>query len=97
MARGALRGAFAAWLGLIALQAVGTAGGSGRIAGAFTDANRLLARVLDPDVPAIPDLRLPPAERGVGQSATNPPAPGPAPAWQKLPVPRPDRYRNIPE
>lgn len=55
MARGAVRGMVSAWLGLIALQAVSTAGGSGRIASAFTDVNALLQRAIDPSVPAIPD------------------------------------------
>ena len=55
MARGALRGMVSAWLGLIALQAVSTTGGSGRIASAFTDVNDLLKRAIDPSVPAIPD------------------------------------------
>jgi hypothetical protein len=52
-----LRGAVAAWLGLITLQAVGTKSGSGRVAELATDTTRLLARILDPDVPAIPDRR----------------------------------------
>ena len=71
--RGALRGALAAWLGLIALHAVGTAGGSGRIAEAFGDVNRLVERVLDPSVPAIPDRR-----------AAAAPAPAPNPAAEAL-------------
>jgi len=58
MARGGMiRGAASAWLGLIALQAVSTRGGSGRVAEFFNDANRLVQRVLDPNVPAIPDRR----------------------------------------
>lgn len=52
----ALRGMVTAWLGLIVLQTVGSAG-SGRVAGAFADVNRLLKRALDPSVPAIPDRR----------------------------------------
>jgi hypothetical protein len=57
MGRGALRGAMTAWLGLIALQAVSTTGGSGRISALFGDVNRLVERALDPKVPAIPDRR----------------------------------------
>lgn len=57
MGRGALRGAATAWLALIALQAVGTSGGSGRIAALLGDVNRLVERALDPRVPAIPDRR----------------------------------------
>jgi hypothetical protein len=53
----ALRGMVTAWLGLIVLQTVSTQGGSGRVAGAFADANALLKRALDPSVPAIPDRR----------------------------------------
>jgi hypothetical protein len=45
-----------AWLGLIVLQTVSTTG-SGRVAGAFADVNRLVKRALDPKVPAIPDRR----------------------------------------
>lgn len=57
MARGAVRGAATAWLALIALQAVSTRGGSGRIAALLTDVNGLIERALDPNVPAIPDRR----------------------------------------
>lgn len=49
--------AFTTWLALIALQAIGTRGGSGRIASAFADLDQLLTRALDPNVPAIPDRR----------------------------------------
>jgi hypothetical protein len=55
MARGAVRGALGAWLGLVALQVATTSGGSGRIAGAFGVLNGLVERALDPNVPAIPD------------------------------------------
>ena len=48
---------FSAWLGLIALQAVVSRGGSGRISSLFADANNVLNRALDPNVPAIPDRR----------------------------------------
>lgn len=48
---------FAGFLGLIALHAVGTQGGSGRVAEAFADLSRLIDRVIDPAVPAIPDRR----------------------------------------
>ena len=53
----ALRGAVTAWMALIVLGAVGTAGGSGRLAGLFGDVDRLVKRALDPNVPAIPDRR----------------------------------------
>ncbi len=55
--RGTLRGAAVAWLSLIALHAVASRGGSGRVAEFVTDADRLLQRVLSPEVPAIPDRR----------------------------------------
>jgi hypothetical protein len=55
--RGTLRGMAAGFLGLIALQAVGTKGGSGRIAEAFGDVAGLIQRAFDPNVPAIPDRR----------------------------------------
>jgi len=57
MGRHALRGAVTAWMALIVLNAVGTAGGSGRLASAFADVDRLIKRALSPDVPAIPDRR----------------------------------------
>lgn len=55
MAHGTARAAATACLGLIALQAVSTDGGSGRISQLLADANGILQRVLDPTVPAIPD------------------------------------------
>jgi hypothetical protein len=53
----ALRGAVSAWLALIALQTIGTAGGSGRVASFFGDVDNLVKRALNPTVPAIPDRR----------------------------------------
>jgi hypothetical protein len=82
----ALRGAVTAWLALIALQAVTTKGGSGRLASFFSDVDRLIGRALDPTVPAIPDLRT----GGWGQvTATTPysrPADMPVPAHSPYPV-----------
>jgi hypothetical protein len=57
MAGGALRGALSAWLGLIALQAVSTKGGSGRIVELANSVSSFVDRALDPTIPAIPDLR----------------------------------------
>lgn len=57
MAYGTARAAASACLGLIALQAAGTSGGSGRIRQLLGDANTMVSRLLDPNVPAIPDLR----------------------------------------
>jgi hypothetical protein len=73
--RGALRGAFAAWLGLIALHAVSTRGGSGRVTEFFGDVNGLVSRVLDPDIPAIPDRRTGTAT-AAAPTGTAPPPPG---------------------
>jgi hypothetical protein len=56
MARGVLRGAGVAWLGLIALQVATTDKGSAAVGGAFDVAGSLVKRALDPGVPAIPDL-----------------------------------------
>jgi hypothetical protein len=75
MARGhAVRGMVTAWLGLIVLQTVGTQGGTGRVAGLFTDADRLIKRALSPDIPAIPDRRT-----GGGTRVPVPDTPTPAP------------------
>lgn len=52
---GTVRGVFAGFLGLVALHALGTKGGSGRVKEAFGDVAGLIERVLDADVPAIPD------------------------------------------
>lgn len=57
MGRHALRGAVTAWMALIVLRTVGTAGGSGRLASFFGDVDRLVQHALSPDVPAIPDRR----------------------------------------
>ena len=57
MGKHALRGAVTAWLALIALQAVSSRGGSGRVASFFGDVDGLVQRALSPDVPAIPDRR----------------------------------------
>ena len=57
MGRHALRGALTAWMALIVLNTVGSAGGSGKVASLFGDVDRLVKRALSPDVPAIPDRR----------------------------------------
>jgi hypothetical protein len=56
---GVLRGAVASWLGLIALHALSTSGGAGRVKELSQDLTSILDRVLDPNVPAIPDRRAP--------------------------------------
>jgi hypothetical protein len=85
VARGAFRGAAAAWLGLIALQAVATRGGSGRIASLLGDLDGLVQHVLDPNVPAIKDRR---GGSGAAAPVTVSPTPydmGPRPS--QLPIP----------
>lgn len=67
--RGTLTGLVTAWLGLIALQAIGTQGGSGRVAQFFTDTNTVIRRVLDPTVPAIPDRRTSTASTSAATSS----------------------------
>lgn len=81
------RGVVTAWLALIALQAVSTKGSSGRIASLMTDVNRLVARVLDPNVPAIPDL-----SGGTAASSTviTPTTPYSRPADMPVPAPSSD-------
>jgi len=59
----------AGFLGLSALYAVGTAGGTGRIAGAVGEVTGLINRALSPDVPAIPDRRNPTSEAAAGVAA----------------------------
>lgn len=55
MARGALRGAGAAWLGLIALQTLTSGDSSSKVGGAFGWLASVFDRALDPKVAAIPD------------------------------------------
>lgn len=52
-----LRWVFGAWLGLVALQALTSPSAPARVAQAFAGAQELVERLLDPNVPAIPDLR----------------------------------------
>ncbi len=54
---GSVRGVFAGFLGLVALHALGSRGGSGRVSEFFGDVAGVIERVLDPNVPAIPDRR----------------------------------------
>lgn len=50
-----LRGAAAAWIGLVALQAFTTDRGAGAVGGLLGAVDGLVKRALDPSVPAIPD------------------------------------------
>lgn len=54
--RGTAGWMFTTWLSLVALQALSSRAAPGRVGQLFKDADALLARVLDPTVPAIPDL-----------------------------------------
>ena len=81
----ALRGMVTAWLGLVVLQTVSTKGGSGRVAGLFTDLDNLVQRALNPTIPAIPDRRA-----GAGSSTAG--AAQATPYTRTLPVPAPTTY-----
>lgn len=50
-----LRGAAAAWLGLVALQAVTTSRGANTVGGLLGTVDGLVKKALDPSVAAIPD------------------------------------------
>lgn len=62
--------AFTTALGLVTLQALATRDAPGRIGDLLTDANKIVQRVLDPDVAAIPDLS---ASRATSTSTTTGP------------------------
>lgn len=69
------------WLGLIALQALTTREGSGKVAGAFDALNSIVERALDPNVAAIPDFA---GATGAGSSSTPAAAPASVPAaWRQ--------------
>lgn len=88
MARGTFRGIASAWLGLIALDAIGR-GGSGRIASFATDVNNALTRALDPSVPLVPDRRAGAGAVTAGAPYQRPAdMPVPAPSGLPSPVPR---------
>lgn len=69
MARGALRGAMTAWLGLIVLQTVTTTG-AGRVSGLIGSVDDLVKRAFDPSVPAIPDRSAGAAATGAAAATT---------------------------
>jgi hypothetical protein len=73
----ALTSALTAGLALIALQAVVSRGGAGRVAQAFATVQAFVDRALDPTVPAIPDRRTTTTGALVPQSSpvTGPPLP----------------------
>jgi hypothetical protein len=91
VARGAVRGAVTAWLGLIVLQVVTTKHGSGQIAGLFGVADSVVKRAMSPDVAAIPDYRNGAPAASSTSSATDPKLPTPAPTYTtvggRIPVP----------
>jgi hypothetical protein len=92
---GSVRGVFAGFLGLVALHAVGSRGGSGRIAEAFGDVAGVIERVLNPTVPAIPDKRSGAASATNGPNSTSSAAAVtrmfPNVEEQRLPIPAPPR------
>lgn len=55
MARGMLRGAAAAWGGLIVLQALTQKNGADAVGGLMGAVDSIVKRALDPSVPLIPD------------------------------------------
>jgi len=87
-----VRGMVTAWLGLIVLQAVSQSekDGRGRVAGLFTDVNKLVKRALDPKVPAIPDRR-----NGAATATPQPGAQLPDGSWPTYNVPAPG-HQNWP-
>lgn len=82
---------FTTWLGLIALQALVSRGGSGRVAEFFTDVNNILERALDPTVPAIPDLRT------TGKATKAPRAAQSVPDTSPAPTPPPPPRLRLPQ
>lgn len=70
MARGALRGAGAAWLGLIALQTLTSGDSSTKVGGAFGWLASVFDRALDPKVAAIPDHGKATSSTGAAGTAT---------------------------
>jgi hypothetical protein len=92
VARGALRGAATAWLGLIALQVVTSGEGSGRLSEVFVWVNSLVTRALDPDVAAIPDLSSGEAWGPTAAAA----APAAAPSAGAIATPSYSHYNRVP-
>jgi hypothetical protein len=79
---GSVRGVFAGFLGLVALHAVGSRGGSGRVGDAFADVAGVIERVMNPTVPAIPDRRAGAPAAPVAKADTKTP---------RLPIPAPPK------
>lgn len=87
-----LRGVFAGALALIALETVlSTTGAADRTAGLLSDVSRLIARMLDPNIPAIPDLT------GSSSSAPTSAAVYTAPPADQAPVVAPPPANNKPK
>jgi hypothetical protein len=84
VARGAVRGALTAWLGLIVLHGLTTKGGSKAVGGAFDVVGNVVERALSPDVPAIPDRRTG-ESRHIEQDTT--PAAPTKPVPNRVPIP----------
>ncbi|MDO8107146.1 hypothetical protein Q6348_08045 [Isoptericola sp. b441] len=77
----ALTSALTAGLGLIALQAIVSRGGSGRVGQAFAGLQSVINRALDPTVPAVPDRRTTTSTPTVTPSSfTGPSLPAPVSA-----------------
>jgi hypothetical protein len=86
VARGAVRGALTAWLGLIVLHGLTTKGGSKAVGGAFDVVGNVVERALSPDVPAIPDRRTG-ESRHIEQDTPTTPAAPTKPVPNRVPIP----------
>lgn len=81
---------FTTWLALIALQALTTRTAPSRVGDMLSDINGLLERALDPNVPAIPDLRAGAAPAASSPSTSTSTTGGSVfgpPSTPRLPVP----------
>lgn len=90
MARGAMRSALTACLGLVVLQKLTTVTGSSSVSGLIDAANSVVKRAIDPNVPAIPDLAG--GGGGAGEQAPLPSPTVPAPSSvppnpRRVPIP----------
>lgn len=95
MARGAVRGAAIAWLGLVTLDALVSSRGSQSVTGAMGVVTSVVNRALSPDVALIPDFR-----NGSPAPSTSTTAAGKAASsaatWTPTTVPIPGRPQPIP-
>lgn len=81
---GAVRGAFAGFLGLVALHRMADKRSAKRVGGLFDDLASIVDRALSPEVAAIPDLRDSSPEPEPEPSTGAPP---------RLPIPAPPKTK----